>query len=120
MADSKYWTLVRRLNAETKRGRIVWERTSQDGAYQAAFPGYTIVLTELDAPSMKYMRILNADGDVVEVVSDEEIDEGSRDHAAYKLMTETYKSARRQAMGIDTALDAILGTLGEADDEIPF
>jgi len=120
MASGKYWTLVRRLNAETLRGKITWEQTSEHGTYQASFAGFTIILAEDDAPRMQYMRILNPNGEVMEVVTDEDIDgpHQSAHHPAYDMMSDTYKLARRQAMGVEKALDAILGDLAPADDEL--
>jgi hypothetical protein len=117
MAENKYWTLVRRLNAGTVSGKISWEQTSDFGTYQAGFAGFTIVLAEDDG-RMEYMRLLNGDGEILEIVTDEDIDGPSAQHRpAYDLMRETYKLARRQVMGVDQALDAILGTLPPAEDE---
>lgn len=122
MAENKYWTLIRRLNAETHRNKIAWEKMAIEGAYQAVFMGYTIVLetSEPGAPAMQYMRIMNPAGELIEVITDEDINNSTSSKGAFSLMCDTYGAARRRAMGVEAALDMILGTLDPADDEVPF
>ena len=123
MADSKYWTLIQRLHSGTLKRKITWEPTSQDGVFQASFPGYSVLISE-SAPDhdkpLQYLKIVNADGELIEAVNDEQIRPDSPEDSAFVLMTDTYNSARSQAMGIDKALDSILSNLAKGDDEFEF
>jgi hypothetical protein len=42
MADPKLRALVQRLHKRTLEGTIPWERTVDEGAFQASFTGYSV------------------------------------------------------------------------------
>jgi hypothetical protein len=122
--------LVLALAKKTEQGKVSWEKTAEEEVYQVAFPNYTIHL--LTRPSdesegLDYLlRIMDEDGTLIEEVSDVDLGGGG---VFFKAMDQMYKSARRRALGVDKALDAIFASLGEdelpmdqgiTDDDVPF
>lgn len=63
------------------------------------------------------VRIYNHEGKMIEEVAD--TDFGQDYPEIYKAMSEMYDTARRIAMGVEEALDEILGELKDEDD-LPF
>jgi hypothetical protein len=119
MADDKLVTLARRLNTQTRSGKIAWEKTSEEGVYEADFAGYAVQLSEVaDEEPVYFVRIFNDDGVLLEEFSDEDVTEivnrtaPTEPSVMFELMAETYRRARRVAMGVDRAVDSILSALG--------
>src|SRR5690242_4228346 len=114
MATSKYVQVVNRLIDKTSKNELEWKETADGNGYQVAFPEYSLVLREEDVDYIIY--IINSEGVVVDQFSDVDLDrdEGltGADLRYYPLMKDLFYSARRQALGVDRALDAILKELG--------
>jgi hypothetical protein len=70
-------------------------------------------LTELSEDYV--LTILNSEGTVIEQAAD--TDFANRLQDALPMMSEMYSAARRQALGVDGAIDDILGELSK---RIPF
>jgi|HubBroStandDraft_6_1064221.scaffolds.fasta_scaffold2912755_1 hypothetical protein len=107
--EEKTLQLVQRLYSKTKSGEMAWERTTGAGVYQVAFPNYTV---KVSARGSDYViTILDESGSVLESVSDVDLAKASKDtKAAYQWMSDLYES-RRQALGVDSALDSLLSEL---------
>ena len=125
MSHEKVGSLVRRLAVATQKQGNLWERTTEDAVFQASFPGYSVRL----ARAMGYqnedliiLSIFDEDGALVEQVDDSDLNSVLRN--SYQVMLDLYEAARRQAMGVEQALDTILEALGEEDPEkeedLPF
>lgn len=137
MADKRY-ALVKRLRDQTVNGKVEWERTATNGIYQASFPNYSIKISEGRSPQSDespaiYVRIYNSEGTLIESFNDEDLPTDTGPNAPYAIMSQLFEFARRQAMGVDAALDSIMGALddeprdgappgpgGPPDDDIPF
>ena len=128
MAYQKLAILASKLHQRTVEGRIDWELTTIDGIYQASFANYSVRIsvqpsreTEdddvkivvLDDQGLEMESFLDVDFDRVEF--QETAGAGS---SAYKIMKDTYDSARRVALGSERAINEILADLD--DDGIPF
>jgi hypothetical protein len=112
--EGRMLKLVQRLHAKTKAGEIQWERTSSRDTFQSAFPNYVVrvfVRTEPEESPDYYVAIRDQAGTLIEQASDEAIDMAVPNAKAYDLMTDLYTMARRQALGVDKALDSLLGEL---------
>ena len=114
--EEKILKLVEGLLAKTKSGDVVWERTSSPDVFQAAFPSYTVRVStrrsENQLEALDYVvSILDEAGTTIERASDVDLTKALGGVSAYQLMQELYALARRQALGVDGALDTLLSEL---------
>lgn len=125
MSYEKVGKLIDSLYTRTKTGYINWEETERTGVYQVSFPKYSVRLLSQPTRSQAYngdetqdyiIQIINEYGIVVDEVSDIDVKDIIID--SYKKMKEMHDLARRQALGVDEALDEILRDLDDLD--IPF
>ena len=125
MAD-KLWTLVQKLNERTIAGQVNWERTAEEGVYQASFPNYSVRLFTRERRGERdyIIQIVDQDGTVVEDSSDVDLARvsGLGLPDTFDFMRGLYNIARRKAMGVDQALDTLMEILdkGPGDDDVPF
>ena len=117
MSNEKMARLILRLIHQTDVGKLQWEETSTSNAFQTAFSGYTVISREVSVPLQGtpdyYISILNETGQTVETVSDSQLHDDLRDPVG--TMRDLHEKARRQAMGVDEAIDSILSELGTDD-----
>lgn len=125
MVDEKIAKLVARLHEKTAAGAVGWEKTVDDGVFQAAFPQFAIRIRpaghDEEGDSLYQLEIYNDDVELVEEVST--MDLQGHVEAPWRRLHEIYVNARRIAMGVSEAIDTLLSELGEepeADDDIPF
>jgi hypothetical protein len=109
--------LITQLHKQSAEGKVTWQKTLDDGVFQAGFPNYTIKLSTRQNPddrtALDYvLRILDADGETIEEIADTELSAPNFSRQeAYLLMKELYSTARRISMGVEKALDSILSEL---------
>ena len=121
MADDKLLVLIQRLSDQTNQGNVKWEKTVDDGVFQASFPGYSIhILTRTSripqASDPDYvLEIYNDDGVLIEQADDVDFKDLGLDPPIFTTMEQMYTKARRMAMGVDRALDSLLGSLDDLD-----
>lgn len=134
MSYDKMARLVQRLSRVTAERSDLWEPTTENGVFQASFPNYAVRIDSRPGDNYQneddvYLSIYDDDGALIEEVADSDL--GPLLPDAYRVMVSLYESARRQAMGVDQALDEILSELGpdpdpspgaqlDEDDELPF
>lgn len=133
MAHDKLAILVRKLHQRTIEGRLEWEVTATSGVYQTSFANYSINISKQqsqeryapeDAEDVR-LSILNDEGAELESFLDVDLpdsefeDSVGQSARAYRIMSETYDSARRYALGSEQAIDEILLDLEDAGDELP-
>jgi hypothetical protein len=120
MADKKLVSLVKRLKEKTLRGTISWEKTVEEGVFQASFPDYAITIgQERREDVWDYVfRIYNDKGELVEVIGEREFSSEDFGMRPYDFIDEIYVVARRTAMGVDQAIDSILSALAGTDTPI--
>lgn len=110
MSYPKMVKLISTLAAKTEQGGIGWVETEVVDVFQIAFPNNFVrlsyVVKEPFGNLEFHLKILNNEGSVIETVTSAQL-AGFLENA-HQLMEELYGNARRQAMGVDTALDEIL------------
>lgn len=117
MAD-KLWQLVQTLGSRTATGQVNWERTPDEGRFQVSFPSYTVRIFPEDGRDKGtdyFIEILDDTGSVIESANDVDLGRIASipPGTAYNAMKELHENARRKAMGVDRAFDAIIRGLGE-------
>jgi hypothetical protein len=117
MADKKLVSLIKRLKEKTLKGTISWEKTVEEGVFQASFPDYAVTIgQERREDTWDYVfRIYNDKGELVEVVAERDFSPEDFGIRPYDFIDEIYVVARRTAMGVDQAIDSILSALGSMD-----
>jgi hypothetical protein len=127
MANEKIRSLVETLARKTEQNKVNWEKTAEQNLFQASFPNYTIHIfsrPSRDEESTDYFfQIIDEDGTVIEDVSDAMLKETRLDNIT-TIMAGMFRTAKRKALGVDKALDAILAALPEdetpPDPDVPF
>jgi hypothetical protein len=111
MAATKAEKFVDSICNKTLDGQIEWERTAEAGKFQATLGNYIVMFSEGDDfPGEFELSIYNLAEELVE-----------RYESTYmggnlaNQMAKAHRQARHQAMGVDQALDDLLGELGSAD-----
>lgn len=127
MAYRKLASLACRLYQRTYDGEVDWEETASTGVYQASFADYSIIISlqppQSGGDSDVKISIIDDVGNEVESFLDVDlesewlIDLGIIE-TPFKIMKDTYDTARRAALGSEKAIDEILAVL--ENDGIPF
>lgn len=112
--EEKMLNLVLKLHAKTKEGQIKWERTASSNIFQYAFPSYVVRISvkqgDADAPDY-YITVKDSDGTTIESASDVSIGRAFPNAKVFATMEELFTLARREALGVDQALDSLLSEL---------
>lgn len=123
MPYEKIVKFINLLEQRTTNGEVEWQETADEGMFQAAFPGYSVRVfprTDEDGDTDYVVQIYNETGSLIEEVRVIDIRESPSREAYLKAagqMRSLYEGARRRAMGVDQALDQIIGNL---EEERPF
>jgi len=118
MAAPKYERVVDRLVEKTENNEINWKESPITDVYQVSFLNYSVTISEVYNASQEVpdyvVSILNSEGKTVDSFSDVDLDR-DRDMGSggkyLKILRDLYQNARRQALGVDKALDEILNEL---------
>lgn len=112
--EARMLKLIQKLHANTVNGKVKWERTTSSNVFQASFSNYALRISvkqeSSEAPDY-YLYIKDEQGITVESTSDTDIEQAIPGSGAYKLMGALHEMARRQALGVDKALDSLLEEL---------
>ncbi len=106
MRSEKYRQLIDRLITKTDRRELAWKEGVYPDSFQVAFPNYslTIIQRQDDRDEIFLeMSIINSDGYTIDRFSEFDLEQDYH-NKLYGL----YHEARRQALGVDKALDDIL------------
>ncbi|MFD0738873.1 hypothetical protein ACFQZQ_06220 [Lysobacter koreensis] len=113
MSHEKIAKMLVVLRKKTEDGALTWAETEDKGIFQASFPKYAVRLFEAANPFENetdfVLQICNDNGDVVEEVRDTDLT--SFFEKPYVFMRDLYELARRNAMGVDAAIDEIMISL---------
>jgi hypothetical protein len=113
MAEDKIVRLVRLLLEKTKAGEIRWEETIDPNTFQCSLINYSVLISQRSVSGMpgltepmRSLRICNEEGKTIEEVTD----------AVPSLLggvelKELFEVVRRDAMGLEKALDEMLHLL---------
>jgi toxin HigB-1 len=123
--SSKLWEFIERLGKRTEADRVNWEKTPEEGMFQASYPQYTVRIYSRRNENFEediIIQILDSEGTVIEQNSDVALArlEGLPATIVFNEMDRIYKSARRKAMGVDHALEILMDSLGSDDPDVPF
>lgn len=130
MADPKLVKLIIGIHDRTIEGKIVWQKTALEDVFSKSFGNYSIQIssepTKMDTPDAEIgeedivVRIFDGEGTLMEEVRDSSFgSEMLGGKYAFVYMEEILSTARRQAMGVEKALDSIIAEI-YADEDIPF
>jgi len=117
MIDDRMKELIKRLHEQTISGRVVWEKTTDKAIFQASFPTYAIQISSRAASRYSVagttyeVSIYDKDGDVVERVDTDADNSEALPPEMRSIVADLYSRARRMALDVDQALDALLETL---------
>ncbi len=113
MPDPKRVALLNRLLEKTYQGKVLWEPSIDEGAFQANFSGYSVRLFPRGAQYI--LQIYNEEGSLIEEFNDEELIGGifPVTGGAFSTMGQIYAMARRVVLGVDKALDTLLSELDQ-------
>lgn len=117
MSYPKIAKLVEVLLKQTATGSLQWAPTENSDMFQASFPRYSIRLYPQSKNSFDVdyvLQILNELGEIVEEVADPDLKEVLE--SPYIKLRDLHESARRSAMGVESALDEILDFLDPFHD----
>lgn len=122
MADERMFELLSRLLDLTEKGRISWQETSRTGVFQTAFSSYSVQIQEYFDQEVEreftILELYNQEGKIVDGISTGELSSVHPEVSGnlYAL----FKEARRNARGLEDALNSVLGDLEELEgDEKP-
>ena len=121
MSKDKYTRIVKGLFDRTMSGQLNWVLSFEPDVYQADFPNHSLQITRCPNDDLMgddiVIKIKNKEGMLIESFSDVSIDTSDvpGPYSAFSYMNKIYETARRQALGVDKALDEIIDDL-----EMPF
>lgn len=112
---SRYQRLVALLIKKTKEGTAGWQPTSRNGVFSLSLPDYGVLIAMTsEAPNQEdvQFQIINSSGTVIDKFTDVDVAADDPDkQTAYRDMATLYHDARRQALGVDKALDKLIEEL---------
>ncbi|MES2675869.1 MAG: hypothetical protein V4660_16635 [Pseudomonadota bacterium] len=110
------------LNVQAEMRNLTWTKTAEYGTFMTSFPKNSILISKSSRENesrgdncIYSIKFLNEDGNIIEEMTN--VDLENEFSNSLSLMKQTYEYARRQAMGLDDALIAILAII---DPDIPF
>lgn len=112
MAIPKIGRLVEALAKQTNEGKIRWQQTAFDGIYQVSFTNISAQISR--EGNDIWISLRNSEGLEIEKFSDVEAGQAGLQNS-YDLMGRLYETARREALGVDKAIDDLLLQLGDDD-----
>jgi hypothetical protein len=117
MTSEKYLRLVSLLIKRTNENTAQWEPTSRDGVFALSLPDYTVRISIVrggDDTQDVTFQIVNSEGTLIDTFTDNDAAAGLSDKTpAYRDISNLYDQARRQALGVDKALDQLIEELGK-------
>jgi hypothetical protein len=118
--DDKLVTLVRRL--EDKAGEVSWEKTEEEETFETDFAGFGVQIGRDDAEGeepLYKLRLFDTEGEFLDEFTDDDLTvilnrtEPTEPSEMFEVMKAIHRTARRSAMGVGKAVDAILEALAE-------
>ncbi len=129
MISQDHVKLAEMLAAGTKARRVEWKRSVDLDTFQLTFETNGIKLSRFeydDRSSVYCIELLDGAGDQIDQFDSDDLDAfyrgstGNRQSAAGSdMLREMFESARRQALGIDTALVTLIAQLEDAGVQTP-
>lgn len=127
--NNKMGILLSNILNLTRLGQLTWKISGDEDSYILSFSNYSIEIfyrpsKDSNSDGIEYVtRIYNNEGKVVDEVDDAELSEIEKGKDFYRLLDELFILARRNARGIDEALESMMSELGilpPEDEDLPF
>lgn len=123
MIYPKLLLVAHKLAVSTQSGQLKWQATEVEGLFQTSFARSSVRIgsrqSKVDEQSNEYfIRILNADGEVVAELGDEDPRERDERIELFQALREMFEIALHQASGADEILDEIIEEV--SIDDIQF
>ena len=122
MSYEKIARVATALSNQTLQNKITWKQTEDATTFVVSFPQYSVFISKEEfedsygrEQAAHVLRITNENGEIVEEVTSYDLQSHLSD--SWGTLKEMYETARRQAMGVEKALDSILEII---DPDIPF
>jgi hypothetical protein len=118
MTESKLLELLSRIESKTMKGEMKWEATAEQEQFQTILANVIlrIDLERVDFEHVPTLTLVNKDGVVMESIQGAMLRDASS--RAYndewlpaRQLANIHKFARRQALGLDKAIDDLLSQL---------
>lgn len=108
MVDDRLVKLIIKLHERTTRGELHWQQTPEEHAFSASFAKYSTVVASIPRDFM--LRLHGPDGRFLESIRGYDL--MGYDQSAARNLEELYEMARREALGVDQAIDDLLAEVG--------
>jgi hypothetical protein len=127
MDHKKYLTLVDKLIASTDQKKISWKKTVENNVFVADLNTFSVAVREDggDFDVVYSIVLLDTFGDTIEHIYPTELNKWRNELAGFPYkdysteLRGLFNNARREARGVEKAIDSILTELEKGDD-IPF
>lgn len=120
MPNDKIVTFFELLKKLTNNGNMQWSVTSDDDIYQSSFSNYSVQISKCPDENGEpdyFITIFDSNGETIEHLQPSDISPPYR--KPYLEFSELFEITRRQALGVDQALDDIIKEMKKMED-IPF
>jgi hypothetical protein len=125
MTEEKLVQLADKIEERSAAGTLHWEQTAESNEFQTTLASFVVrIACYRGNDGIDYaIRLIGSDGIELDSVTDVELTKLARKSprdafpkSGFEVMESIFKNAKRQALGVDKALDDILS---ELDDEPP-
>ncbi|HWC61011.1 MAG TPA: hypothetical protein VHC44_15055 [Verrucomicrobiae bacterium] len=121
MTEEKIAEMVLKIDEKTAQTGLSWEKTTKENEFQAVLGRWVVRIREdylpQDDANDYTLSITDYNGTQLESLTDSDLVgifkrvSNTLGRNAYQTMRNIYKNAKRQAMGVDQAVDEILSEL---------
>jgi hypothetical protein len=118
MTEKKLFEMLEKLERKTSANELKWEATANETSFQTQLSYYIIKIKQLiDQEKIHLLEIIDKDGTTLESIDSDELHrrldlEGDLEAESVRQLMETlFIKARRNALGVEKALDNILNEL---------
>ena len=105
--EEKRLAIANKLLERTDRGAVKWEEAAEEKKFLTSFSQYSVAIRKTLSlgwgPDQYTISLIDAAGKLLEEVSEKE--------SSSAVLTTLYQKARREALGVEKALDDVLGSL---------
>jgi hypothetical protein len=120
MAENKIVILVSKIETNTISNALNWEATAETNEFQTTLANFVVRIGEQFDPEYPehpdyVLKIIDHDGNTMESTTNADL--VKMEHKTfgvrhpYEVMQSIFKMAKRQALGVDKAIDSILSEL---------
>jgi hypothetical protein len=113
MEQTKLINLLEKTYQKTIEGKLIWEVTGRDNAFQAALPTGAFEIRKQSVQNIDYINfsIYNANGDLIESIDENQIHVTINDISGAFFLDRLFTAVRSKALNIDKTIDDILNDL---------